>query len=249
MRVRSSIAALGFLVAVAAPALADHPGQPKTYGTQHQTSLTLGPCDAVNRDPAAPFAVFNCDFLTANVSGGAAGSALAGFPLHLPEGALIEEVRFAYYDTVSGAEPVFVLHRTGLGLIEQIANDAFPVFEGGNNTAIFVVDPPHEVVNNGLAYSLAFHADTVDATHFQGLYAVTIRYRLQVSPAPATATFTDVPTGHAFFQFIEALAASGITGGCGNGKYCPDNPVTRGQMAVFLAKALGLQFPDTSDPK
>jgi hypothetical protein len=26
--------------------------------------------------------------------------------------------------------------------------------------------------------------------------------------------------------------------------YCPDQPVTRGQMAVFLAKALGLHFPN-----
>jgi len=65
---------------------------------------------------------------------------------------------------------------------------------------------------------------------------------LPVSPAPATATFNDVPTNHPFFQFIEALYASGITGGCQAAPplYCPDNPVTRGQMAVFLAKALGL---------
>jgi S-layer family protein len=58
-------------------------------------------------------------------------------------------------------------------------------------------------------------------------------YKLQVSPAPANATFGDVPTSHPFFQFVEALAKSGITGGCGGGNYCPDNPVTRGQMAVF----------------
>ena len=31
--------------------------------------------------------------------------------------------------------------------------------------------------------------------------------------------------------------AEGITGGCGGGNYCPDNPVTRAQMAVFLLKA------------
>jgi len=63
-----------------------------------------------------------------------------------------------------------------------------------------------------------------------------------VSPAPGSATFNDVPTNHAFFQFIEALSASGITGGCQAAPplYCPDTPVTRGQMAVFLAKALGL---------
>ena len=65
---------------------------------------------------------------------------------------------------------------------------------------------------------------------------------LPVSPAPATATFNDVPTDHPFFQFIEALYASGITAGCQASPplYCPDNPVTRGQMAVFLAKVLEL---------
>ena len=71
---------------------------------------------------------------------------------------------------------------------------------------------------------------------------VRLYYKLQVSPAPAQATFNDVPTGHPFFQFVEALVASGITAGCGNGNYCPDNPVTRGQMAVFIAKALGLHW-------
>ena len=70
------------------------------------------------------------------------------------------------------------------------------------------------------------------------------RYQLQVSPAPATASFNDVPSSHPFFQFIEALAASGITSGCGNGSFCPDAPLTRGQMAVFLAKGLGLSFPN-----
>jgi len=65
----------------------------------------------------------------------------------------------------------------------------------------------------------------------------------QVSPVPSQASFTDVPTGHPFFQYVEALVKSGVTGGCGGGNYCPDAPLTRGQMAVFLAKALGLQWP------
>ena len=65
-----------------------------------------------------------------------------------------------------------------------------------------------------------------------------------MSAAPAVATFSDVPPSDPFFQFIEALAAAGITGGCGDGKFCADAPLTRGQMAVFLSKALGLHFPD-----
>ncbi len=73
---------------------------------------------------------------------------------------------------------------------------------------------------------------------------VIVGFVLQVSAAPGSPSFNDVPTNHPFFQFIEALKASGITGGCQASPplYCPDAPLTRGQMAVFLSKALGLQF-------
>ena len=37
---------------------------------------------------------------------------------------------------------------------------------------------------------------------------------------------------------IRALAAAGITSGCGNGNFCPDDPVTRAQMASFLIRAI-----------
>jgi hypothetical protein len=72
--------------------------------------------------------------------------------------------------------------------------------------------------------------------------AVRIYYTLQVSPAPAVATFADVPAGHPFFRFVQALVAAGVTSGCGGGRFCVDDPITRGQMAVFLAIALGLHF-------
>lgn len=38
---------------------------------------------------------------------------------------------------------------------------------------------------------------------------------------------------------INALAAAGITGGCATGRFCPDAPVTREQMAGFLHRAFG----------
>ena len=57
-------------------------------------------------------------------------------------------------------------------------------------------------------------------------------------PPPATgAVFPDVPAGSFAAAWIENLAALGVTGGCGGGNYCPGNPVTRAQMAVFLLKA------------
>jgi hypothetical protein len=52
--------------------------------------------------------------------------------------------------------------------------------------------------------------------------------------------FGDVDTDHWAAKWIKQLAAEGITGGCGNGNYCPDTPITRAQMAVFLVKTFNL---------
>jgi hypothetical protein len=49
--------------------------------------------------------------------------------------------------------------------------------------------------------------------------------------------FLDVPPGHGFHGFVTTLARNQVTGGCGGGNYCPDAPVTRAQMAVFLLVA------------
>jgi hypothetical protein len=51
--------------------------------------------------------------------------------------------------------------------------------------------------------------------------------------------FTDVPADNPFCPFIEELSRRGITGGCGGGKFCPGDPVTRQQMAVFLVRLSG----------
>lgn len=75
------------------------------------------------------------------------------------------------------------------------------------------------------------------------LQKIQVSWTRDVAPAPASATFGDVPTSHPFFQYVEALATAGVTGGCGNGNYCPNAALTRGQMAVFLSKALGLEWP------
>ena len=65
------------------------------------------------------------------------------------------------------------------------------------------------------------------------------KYGICYVPPPCTGVFSDVPCtpGSGFGDWIEELAAQGITGGCGTGVYCPLNPVRRDQMAVFLLKA------------
>ncbi len=62
------------------------------------------------------------------------------------------------------------------------------------------------------------------------------------APLTPIGTFLD-DNGSVHEPNIEAIAAAGITEGCNppdNDLYCPTNPVTRAQMATFLARALGL---------
>jgi hypothetical protein len=60
-------------------------------------------------------------------------------------------------------------------------------------------------------------------------------------PAVGSGTgFSDVPAAHWAAAWIKQLVAEGITSGCGTGTYCPEAPVTRAQMAVFLVKTFNL---------
>ncbi len=60
--------------------------------------------------------------------------------------------------------------------------------------------------------------------------------------------FDDVPPSDFAFGFVERMFQLGITAGCGVRLYCPDNPVLRRQMAIFLMKAKG-QTPCTTCPQ
>ena len=64
-------------------------------------------------------------------------------------------------------------------------------------------------------------------------------------PPPATGIFEDVPLTHPFVEWIEQLYAEGITGGCSTDplRYCPGDPVSRGQMALFLTRTFDLSRP------
>jgi peptidyl-Lys metalloendopeptidase len=57
-----------------------------------------------------------------------------------------------------------------------------------------------------------------------------------VPPVATGTVFSDVSTSTFGAAWIEQFAAEGITSGCGGGRYCPDDLVTRAQMAIFLLK-------------
>ena len=63
------------------------------------------------------------------------------------------------------------------------------------------------------------------------------------TPPACTGEFGDDACPSLFADWIEQLAAEGVTAGCGNGNYCPESPVNRAQMAVFLTKTFNLPIP------
>jgi hypothetical protein len=166
--------------------------------------------------------------------------------VHLPSGARIHGIEIQGCDTSLTAGLTATLYSStvsfpGQSEIEHGSASSGALFNIGcgffPNT---LVGPT--VNNTARTYYVGVTTGATDsAVRFS---AVRIYYKLQVSPAPAVATFADVPTNHPLFAFVEALARAGITGGCGGSNYCPDTPVTRGQLAVFLSTALGLHWPN-----
>jgi hypothetical protein len=66
---------------------------------------------------------------------------------------------------------------------------------------------------------------------------------VQISPAGCgspesskqiSVDYLDVAASDPFRGFINTITRNGVTAGCGGGNYCPDQLVTRAQMAVFL---------------
>ncbi len=94
-----------------------------------------------------------------------------------------------------------------------------------------------------------------DASVTRAQMAVFILKAMRVAPSNACtgAVFSDVnaqTVGEVFCRYIEKFAELNITSGCradnpstpvNEAAYCPDEEITRAQMAVFITKALGIQ--------
>ncbi len=68
------------------------------------------------------------------------------------------------------------------------------------------------------------------------VFLLKAKYGSAYTPPPCTGVFDDVDCDSPFAPWIEQLAEEGVTTGCGGDNYCPLNPTTRGQMAVFIVK-------------
>jgi len=162
--------------------------------------------------------------------------------VHLPGGSLLKRVELDYCDTsaVRHVHMVLIECDNEWQNCESIPETELLSGEVGGCAFTATSSVAYRIDNYSKSYALEVIIGADDGSNTLG--GAILSYQLDVSPAPAAATFADVPTSDPAFQYIEALVASGITAGCGSGNYCPDAPLTRRQMAVFLSKALGLNW-------
>lgn len=178
---------------------------------------------------------------------GAAAAVYALAPVQLPTGAKITNIGLYYDDTDAVNDVIAYLYElpgfnasASKNLLAQAGSSGSPGKGYVASSAISYTVNNSVHTGGGAQLIVELYAGSA-ATKFK---SVDIVWQRQIAPAPAVATFLDVPTSHPFFATIEALAKSGITSGCGNGNFCPNQTLTRQEVAKFLTRAFGLYWPD-----
>jgi hypothetical protein len=235
---------LGGAATAQEPAGVRRPMRPEDFGVGNVNVLAIPAASFVPKSSGMSWTI---DLSAANAGyvhpTSGIGQFVSGFSL--PEGARIDTVVLYYDDTDPTFQTDVTVYRL-TGFDEATAGvEVVTIVESDTNVGKnykFSTAVNHTVSNSvfldGGQYILSVSCGSTNT----GFRAVEVWWERQISPAPATATFADVPTNYLYFRAIEALAASGITGGCGGGNFCPAQNVTRGEMAAFLARALGLSF-------
>ncbi len=107
-------------------------------------------------------------------------------------------------------------------------------------------DEVQYVYENGLMSGTSATTFSPDTTTTRGMI-VTILHRLEGTPAVSTSgTFADVTAGRYYTDAVEWASANGIVGGYGNGRFGPNDPITREQMAAILYRYAAYKEYDVS---
>lgn len=214
----------------------------EAFGTANNTITTIG---------AWAFNGFTSDFAYEGDSSGyisvspGSGNHFAEASVYLPSGVLLESISLEACDNSASNQLRFTLYRFGPG--ENDSTILLNFLTGTSETPgcdEFTHDLSTPVTIDNEKYTYLAQIWDPDDSRDTKYRAVRFYWKRQISPPPETASFSDVPTDYWAFQSIEALVGSGITTGCGSGIYCPEDFVTRAQMAAFLSRALGLNWPN-----
>ena len=101
------------------------------------------------------------------------------------------------------------------------------------------------VANKGLMNGTGNDEFTPDANTTRGMI-VTILYRLEGSPKVSMSTFTDVANTEYYAKAVAWAKKNGIVNGYGEGKFGPNDVITREQLAAIMYRYSNYKKYDTS---
>ena len=174
----------------------------------------------------APAGAFASDQIETLSAAGITAGCSPTPPLFCPDAVINRWQMAVFIETSLGASP----SATCTGMFNDVSS-----LTVGDVICGFIEDSASRGITGGCSTNPPLFCP--DAPITRGQMAVFIEAALGNPANTCTARFTDVPLGNPFCGFVERLADDGITSGCGGGNFCPDNPVTRAQMAVFLVAA------------
>ena len=116
--------------------------------------------------------------------------------------------------------------------------ESFPDVPSSHPFYFFIEDIFHNGITGGCGGG-DYCAETPVTRGQMAVFLLKSRHGSSYVPRSCSpGIFADVACPSPFADWIEELFQEGVTGGCAPGLYCPDSPVTRAQMAVFLLKAM-----------
>jgi hypothetical protein len=131
---------------------------------------------------------------------------------------------------------VFILKfEHGSGYVPPPCNGVFPDVPCPSMFADWIEQFASEKVTAGCGGGLYCPQGTIPREN-AAVFLLKAEHGGSYVPPACTGVFADVPCPSQYADWIEQLAAEGVSGGCGNGNYCPDANTTRGQIAAFLEK-------------
>ena len=108
-----------------------------------------------------------------------------------------------------------------------------------------VSNAPWITIQAGSGFGIGAVSYSVGANTGSGIRNGTITVGGQTFTVYQGMGFSDVPLSNPFYNDIGKLSARNVTLGCGNGHFCPNDSVTRDQMAAFIMRSLGESNPPT----
>jgi hypothetical protein len=164
---------------------------------------------------------------------------------------IARDIRFQ--NNSSGAERTISLGTAASGANLSVQSQSFPSIGGNSSISVTTAgawtaasNAPWIVIHTGASGSGNGSVSyTVASNSGNNSRSGTMTIANQTFTVYQGMAFSDVSPSHPFYNEIGKLSARGVTMGCDSGTFCPDQVVTREQMAAFILRAKGEFNPAT----